>query len=64
MAGSPSHRHRISVLFLEERPACRYQVIEVLRRPLDEAVMTIAHTLMGIMLIPQPTILKAVLPCA
>jgi magnesium chelatase family protein len=51
------------MLFLDERPEFRRHVLKVLRQPLDEGVVTIAHTLVGIMLIPHPTILKAVFPC-
>jgi magnesium chelatase family protein len=52
------------VRFLDELPEFRRHGLEVLRQPLEEGVVTIARTLMGIMLIPHPTLLKAVLPRA
>jgi magnesium chelatase family protein len=63
MPGEVSLAHH-GMFFLDERPAFRRHVLEVLRQPLGEGVVTITRTLVGIMLRPHPTILKAVLPGA
>jgi magnesium chelatase family protein len=49
------------MLFLDELPEFRRHVLEVLRQPLEESVMTIARMLVGVMLIFRSTLLKAVL---
>jgi magnesium chelatase family protein len=63
MPGEVSLAHH-GMFFLDERPGFRRYVLAVLRQPLEEGVVTITRTLVGIMLRPHPTILKAVLPCA
>jgi magnesium chelatase family protein len=42
MPGEVSLAHH-GILFLDERPACRRHVLEVLRYPLEEGVVTVAH---------------------
>jgi magnesium chelatase family protein len=59
MPGQVSLAHH-GLLILDELPACRRHVLEVLRQPLKEGVVTIAGALVGTMLIPHPTLLKAV----
>ncbi len=46
---------------LDERLEFRRHVLEVLRQPLEESVVTIARMLVGVMLIFRSTLLKAVL---
>ena len=59
MAGEVSRAHH-GVLCLDERPECRRHVLEVLRQPLEEGVVTITRVLAAIILIPRSTVLKAV----
>ena len=59
MPGEVSLAHN-GVLFLDELPECRRRILDVVRRPLDEGVVTIARVLVGIIPVPHPTGLKAV----
>jgi magnesium chelatase family protein len=60
MPGEGALAHH-GVLFLDELPACRRHVLEVLRQPLDHGVVTVARVLAGSMLRPYPTLVKVVL---
>jgi magnesium chelatase family protein len=58
MPGEVSLAHH-GVRFLDELPECRRQVLEVLRQPIEEGVVTIAHVLAGVMSIPRLCVIKA-----
>jgi magnesium chelatase family protein len=60
MPGEVSLAHH-GMHLLDERLEFRRHVLEVLRQPLEESVVTIARMLVGVMLIFRSTLLKAVL---